>query len=43
MYSTLIYEKKETIGILTINRPEKMNALSNQLTAELKTVLDEIN
>ncbi len=42
MYSTLLYEKKETIGILTINRPEKMNALSNQLTAELKTVLDEI-
>ncbi|MFC2167922.1 enoyl-CoA hydratase/isomerase family protein [Acidobacteriota bacterium] len=42
MYTTLLYEKKETIGILTINRPEKMNALSNQLTAELKTVLDEI-
>jgi enoyl-CoA hydratase len=42
MYSTLIYEKKETIGILTINRPEKLNALSNQLTSELKTVLDEI-
>lgn len=42
MYSTLLYEKKETIGILTINRPEKMNALSNQLTSELKTVLDTV-
>ncbi len=42
MYSTLLYEKKDTIGILTINRPEKMNALSNQLTSELKFVLDEI-
>ncbi len=42
MYSTLLYEKKETIGILTINRPEKMNALSNELTSELKTVLDTI-
>ena len=42
MYSTLLYEKKETIGILTINRPEKMNALSNQLTSELKTVLENI-
>jgi len=42
MYSTLIYEKKETIGILTINRPEKMNALSNQLTSELKMVLETI-
>ncbi|MEE8378009.1 MAG: enoyl-CoA hydratase-related protein [Candidatus Aminicenantaceae bacterium] len=42
MYSTLLYEKKETIGILTINRPEKMNALSNLLTSELKTVLDTV-
>ena len=42
MYSTLLYEKKETIGILTINRPEKMNALSNKLTSELKTVLDTV-
>lgn len=42
MYSILLYEKKETIGILTINRPEKMNALSNELTSELKTVLGEI-
>lgn len=42
MYTTLIYEKKETIAILTINRPEKMNALSNQLTSELKMVLETI-
>ncbi len=42
MYSTLLYEKKDTIGILTINRPEKMNALSNQLTSELKMVLDTV-
>jgi len=42
MYSTLLYEKKGTIGILTINRPEKMNALSNQLTSELKMVLENI-
>ncbi len=42
MYSTLLYEKKDTIGILTINRPEKMNALSNQLMSELKSVLDTV-
>ena len=42
MYNTLLYEKKDTIGMLTINRPEKMNALSNELTTELKQVLDEI-
>jgi enoyl-CoA hydratase len=42
MYKTLIYEKKENIGFLTINRPEKMNAISQELTAELSQLLDEI-
>jgi len=42
MYKTLIYEKKENIGLLTINRPEKMNAISQELTAELSQLLDEI-
>lgn len=42
MYQTLIYEKKENIGILTINRPQKMNALTNELMSELKQLLGEI-
>ena len=42
MYQTLIYEKKEKIGVLTINRPDRMNAISNELTSELKKFLDEI-
>lgn len=42
MYKTLIYERKENIGLLTINRPEKMNAISQELTAELSQLLDEI-
>ncbi len=42
MYKTLIYEKKENIGLLTINRPDKLNAISNELTSELKRLLDEI-
>jgi len=42
MYKTLMYEKKENVGLLTINRPEKMNALSQELTAELSLLLEEI-
>ncbi len=42
MYKTLIYEKKENIGHLTINRPEKLNAISNELISELKNLLDKI-
>jgi enoyl-CoA hydratase len=42
MYKTLNYEKKEHIGVLTINRPDKLNAISNELTEELKQFLDEI-
>ncbi len=42
MYKTLIYEKKDDIGILTINRPDKLNAISNELTSELSSLLDEL-
>lgn len=42
MYKTLIYEIKDRIGVLTINRPEKLNALSNELTEELERLLAEV-
>ncbi|MGD2295816.1 MAG: enoyl-CoA hydratase/isomerase family protein, partial [Candidatus Aminicenantes bacterium] len=42
MYKTLLYEKKDTIGILTINRPDRLNALSDELTSELKKALGDI-
>jgi enoyl-CoA hydratase len=42
MYKTLIYEKKDNIGILTVNRPDKLNALSNELTEELDRFLSEV-
>lgn len=41
MFKTLLYEKKANIGVLTINRPEKLNALSNELIEELSQFLDE--
>jgi enoyl-CoA hydratase len=42
MYKTLIYEKKDNVGILTINRPDKMNAISNELTSELRSLVGEL-
>jgi enoyl-CoA hydratase len=41
MYNTLIYEKKDNIGVLTVNRPDKLNAISKDLTEELERFLDE--
>lgn len=41
-YETIIYEKvEEKICRLTLNRPEKLNAMSNQLLAEVDLALDE--
>ena len=36
MSELVIYESKERIALITINRPEKMNALSNDLVAALR-------
>lgn len=41
-YETLIYQKEDSIGIVTLNRPQRLNALSRQLQDELLSVLDEV-
>lgn len=41
-YVNLRYEKKETFALLTISRPEVLNALSSLLLTELGQALDEI-
>lgn len=38
----LIFEDKEGIGIITINRPDKLNALNKELLGELKGLLEVI-
>ena len=41
-YKTLLYEKKEGIGIVTINRPEALNALNSEVFNELYELFQEI-
>lgn len=41
-YETLIYQNKGRAGIVTLNRPERRNALSLRLKAELGAVFDEM-
>ncbi len=41
-YKTLLIEKNNSITILTINRPEKLNALSKLVLTELKDFLSEL-
>ena len=41
-YEAIIYEKvEEKIFRITLNRPEKLNAMSRQLLSELDGALDE--
>jgi enoyl-CoA hydratase len=41
-YQYLLYEKRDRIGYVTINRPEKLNALNAATVRELWTVFHEI-
>jgi enoyl-CoA hydratase len=41
VYENLIYEKKDGIAQITINRPEVMNAISPALLSEIKAALEE--
>jgi enoyl-CoA hydratase/carnithine racemase len=41
-YNTLLFTRKGGIGYLTLNRPDKLNALSQELMTELRHALDAI-
>ena len=41
-YSTLIYEKKDRIARITLNRPEVLNAMNAVLSEELAQAVDDI-
>jgi len=38
----LLYEERDHVGVLTLNRPEALNALNGAVIAELTTALDNI-
>src|ERR1700739_3408853 len=42
MHSTLILEFSGEIAKITLNRPDKRNAINTQMIAELQTALDTI-
>lgn len=41
-YQTILYEKQDGMGIVTLNRPEKLNAFNAQLAVEMNQLIDEI-
>lgn len=43
MYETICYELKEKVAIITLNRPEKLNAFTEQMNVELTKVFKEVD
>jgi 2-(1,2-epoxy-1,2-dihydrophenyl)acetyl-CoA isomerase len=41
-YETLLYEAKDGIGTLTLNRPDRLNAMTNRMVRETTAALREI-
>ncbi len=42
-FETILLEKKEGIGILTLNRPERLNAFNEKMEAEFVQALQEVS
>lgn len=42
-YQAIILDKKENVATITLNRPEKMNAITPQMTEELIAALDDVD
>lgn len=42
-YNTIIVEKEGHLATITLNRPEKLNAISHELIREMGEAIDEVN
>jgi enoyl-CoA hydratase len=42
-YEAIKYEKGENYGVITLNRPERLNAIGRQMVTEVLKVIDEIS
>ena len=41
-FETLLFRKEGNVCILTLNRPERLNAISGTMFEEIKSALDQI-
>ncbi len=41
-YETIIYRQEGRVGVITLNRPQRLNAISKQLALEVAQALDDI-
>ena len=42
-YKSIIVDRDERVGIVTLNRPKELNALNFQLVSELANALEELD
>jgi enoyl-CoA hydratase/carnithine racemase len=42
-FETVLIEKKDKMGIITLNRPQKFNTFSTQMAEELNTALRQLD
>ena len=40
-YKTILLDTEASVGLITLNRPDAMNALNSELMSELTAALDE--